>query len=115
MRAKDFIVEYAISKFKPAPNLLVVVDSHYMERRIERGLSHHSTGLIVGQMPQIIDQLQTVPVGDEVWLYNDRIQVALGMRRNLDKKGVMEFMLMTAIDASEKPPHPEGATPIIMV
>jgi hypothetical protein len=113
MLSKEFIVEYKIHDVYPSADLHIIVDSHYLERFKERGAaSHYTVGLMLRQLPRILDQLRQVELGHKVWVYRPSAEVAIGLQRNSDKKGAVEFVLRTVIPWA---PHKDGRTEIITI
>lgn len=113
MLISDLITEYAIARFQPAPEIMIIVDNHYLDRFKERGVgSHRTVALMLHNMGKIIPKLSEIGIGDEFWLYKPEFEVALGMRRNFDKNGKMVFALVTVVPDH---PHMEGVNTVITI
>ena len=113
MKSHEFIREYEVHRVQPSNNLNIIVDSHYMERYVQRGVgSHRTVAYILKKLPLIMDQLQEIGYGDKVWIFQPATMVALGLQRQMDKRGMTEFVLRTVIPWA---PHKDGIVKIITV
>ena len=113
MKSKEFITEYEIHRVQPSNDLNIIVDSHYMERYVQRGVaSHRTVAYILKKLPSLLDRLREIEYGQRVWVYQPATMVALGLQRQMDKRGMTEFVLRTVIPWA---PHKDGITDIITV
>lgn len=113
MRASEFIVEYEVHRVQPSSELNIIVDSHYMDRYVQRGVgSHRTVAHILKKLPTLLDQLREVEYGDKIWVFQPATMVAIGLQRQMDKRGMTEFVLRTVIPWA---PHKDGITNIITV
>jgi len=113
MLSKEFLKEYEIHRCQPSSELNIIVDDHYAERFKERKVgSHRTVALMLQKLPLILDQLREIELGHKVWIYKPAFEVALGLQRQMDKKGMVEFVLRTVIPWA---PHKDGITDIITV
>lgn len=113
MRAAEFLIEYEVHRVQPSSDLNIIVDSHYIERYVQRGVgSHRTVAHILKKLPALLDQLREVDLGQRIWIYQPATMVAIGLQRNMDKHGMTEFVLRTVIPWA---PHKDGLTDIITV
>lgn len=93
-------------------NFNIKVDDHYLLRSKQRKVGHAEVGRVIAKFPKIEEQLQEIPPSQQFWVFDDRQNVALGMRKLSDINRTMQLILKTVVRGD---PPEQGRTPIITI
>lgn len=93
-------------------NFIIKVDDHYLQRSHQRKVGHAESGRVIEKFSKVDDQLQEVLPGQQFWVFDQKQNVALGMRKLSNINKTMQILLKTVIRG--EPPE-QGRTPIITI
>lgn len=80
MKINEILTEDLVGELNFGP-LKIMVDQHTIDRSIQRYVSPFGVDRVLKQLPGVIDQLRGVEPGQQVWVYDQAQNIAIGMRR----------------------------------
>jgi hypothetical protein len=95
MKINEILTEALVGELNFGP-LKIMVDQHTIDRSIQRYVSPFGVDRVLKQLPSIIDELRKVEPGQQVWVYDQAQNIALGMRR-LGTEQNLRFLFKTVV------------------
>ena len=95
MKINEILTEALVGELNFGP-LKIMVDQHTIDRSIQRYVSPFGVDRVLKQLPTIIDQLRGIDPGQQVWVYDQAQNIALGMRR-LGTEQNLRFLFKTVV------------------
>ena len=96
MLANEIITEAAVGTLHLGP-IEVRVDDHALDRAKTRGVYPRGVDYTLRRLSKIVNKLERVEVGQQIWVYDWTSEISLGMRRISSDRLV--FILKTVYPA----------------
>jgi hypothetical protein len=103
-------IQEAVLKTWQFGPLTLMVDSHSIDRTIQRNVSPFSVDRVIKKLMNSTKELESIAPGSQVWVWDPVQEVGLGMRR-LGTEENLRYLFKTVIGTA---PY-DGPIPVITV
>jgi hypothetical protein len=94
MKIRDVIVEARAGDLT-INDIKIVVDRHAIDRVIQRNVSPIGVDKVLKKLPVIADKLNSVDQGQQFWVWDHVLEIALGFRKI--NSGIHRYVLKTIL------------------